>query len=144
MANVVGYEWKKFDSILQSDNATAITGVQFTATFTTEWLSLGHFDEIGWAIDVTEDSGSGTFTGTMVWTPDKDAASPNVYDVTDGLNSQTASTSAAISATGNANEQYKLSLYPGAYVRMVWTAASSPTYTVNEFIIWGRKRVSGV
>jgi hypothetical protein len=117
----------------KSDGTELNALVSQTATFQSETLNLGEFEEFGTILDWIETSGTGTYTVTVEISPD---GGTTWWSMPEGLNSETAAGMTAVSATGKAAEFWKNPLpnNTNARVRFVFTAASSPTYTITAYI----------
>lgn len=117
--------------ILKDSAGAELNVLEKTATFQSETLALGEFDEFGIMSLWDETSGTGTFTVTPEISPD---GGTTWYSLPDGPNSQTAAAMTAITADGNDMEYWRNPLpnNTNARIRFVFTAASSPTFNITS------------
>ena len=117
--------------ILKDSDDVELNVVSKTATFQSETLNLGEFDEFGLMSVWDETSGSGTFTVTPEVSPN---GGTDWFSMPESVNSQTAAAMTAITADGN-DMKYWANPLPNntnARIRFVYTAASSPTFNITS------------
>ena len=118
---------------LKDSDGVELNVKEKTATFQSETLNLGEFEEFGLMTKWDETSGSGTFTVTVEISPN---GGTDWFSMPDTFNSQTAAAMTAITADGNDMEYWRNPLpnNTNARIRFVYTAASSPTFNITAYI----------
>lgn len=119
--------------ILKDSSGNELNVLEKTATFQSETIALGEFEEIGLMHVWDETSGSGTFDVTPEVSAD---GGTTWWSMPAAINSQTAAAMTQITADGN-DIKYWTNPLPNntaARVRFVYTAASSPTYNITAYL----------